>query len=71
MVLDWSPGTHFQRRYEDLKFKLRFRDGVPVSSSIGTDSATTEDAMIPLFNALKELSNGTSLVSGDPFSVEI
>jgi hypothetical protein len=71
MILDWSLGTLFWCRYGNSKFELHFRDGVPVSSSIGTDSVTTVNPMTRLFNALKELSNGTSLVSGDLFSVEI
>jgi hypothetical protein len=71
MVLDWSLGTHFWCRYGNSKFELRFHDGVPVSSSIGTDSVMTVKPMTRLFNASTELSNGTSLVSGDHFSVEI
>jgi hypothetical protein len=59
MVLHWSPGTHFRWRYEGLKFKLCFRDGVPVSSSIGTDSATIENALNRLLKAYEKISNGT------------
>jgi hypothetical protein len=59
MVLHWSLGTFFRWRYEDSKFKLRFRDGVPVSSSIGTDSATIENALNRLLQAYKKISNGT------------
>jgi hypothetical protein len=59
MVLHWSLGTIFRWRYEDSKFKLHFRDGVPVSSSIGTDSATTENAMMQLLKTYKKLFHGT------------
>jgi hypothetical protein len=63
-----SLGTYFSWRCRNLKFELRFCDAVSISSCIRQVVFAIKNPTTQCFNALHELSNETSLVSGDLFS---
>jgi hypothetical protein len=66
-----SPGTYFSWRCRNLKFKLRFCDAFSISSCIRQVVFAIKNPTTQCFNALHELSNETSLVSGDLFFMEM
>jgi hypothetical protein len=66
-----SLGTYFTWRCRNLKFKLCFCDAVSISSCIRQVVFAIKNPTTQCFNALHELSNETSLVSGDLFFMEM
>jgi hypothetical protein len=64
-------GTYFSLRFENLKFKLRFCDGVYILPFKGWMALSIENATTRLFHATHELSNEPSFVSGDLFFMEM
>jgi hypothetical protein len=64
-------GTYFSLRFEILKFKLRFCDGVSILPFKGWIALPIENATTRFFYATHELSNEPSFVSGDLFFMEM